>query len=498
MDRRQLLLSSAALGLQCAATNTAFANPDTYQSFHAALRRDPSLAVYADMVGERAGAASIKGRMPTDLEGAFFRNGPGRFELGGERYHHWFDGDGFAQRWQISQGQVSHRGKFVATQKFADESQAGQFLYPAFGTQVARRGAKNNDTLNTANTNLLPFGGRLYALWEGGSATELDPATLDTVGIRTWRDDLKSMPFSAHPKIDQDGSMWNFGALPGAGRLALYRIGADGKLLQAGVVEVAQLAMVHDFAISARHLVFLVPPYDLLADTGLSFAERHAWAGGGPQARPMRAVVVSKANLQVRQVFELAPSMVFHFGNAFDDGQTTRLDAVLHDGDALASFGALMRGERQSNRPERSHTAQITLDYASGKASQSRLFGSSEFPRVMPQQVGLRHRKLALLSSAARNREHILDTVNLVDTDTGKADSYTFEPGWQAEEHVLVPRRNARSETDAYLVGVAQDTRRGETVMTVFDAAHVGAGPLALARLAYRTPVCFHGNFLPA
>ena len=496
MNRRQLLLSSTALGLQCAAAPV-FANTDTYQRFHAALKRDPSLAVLADMVGERASAAVIKGRMPADLEGVFFRNGPGRFELGGERYHHWFDGDGFAQRWQISEGKVSHRGKFVATQKFTDESRAGQFLYPAFGTQVHRRGAKNNDTMNAANTNLLPFGGRLYALWEGGSATELDPATLDTLGIRTWRDDLKSMPFSAHPKIDQDGSMWNFGALPGADRLALYRIGADGNLLQAGVVEVAQLAMVHDFAISANHLVFLIPPYDVLPDTALSFAERHAWAGSGPHARPMRAVVVSKSTLQVRKVFELAPSMVFHFGNAFDDGQTTRLDAVLHDSDALASFGALMRGERQPNLPERSHTAQIVLDYASGKASQSRLFGNSEFPRVMAQQIGRRHRKLAVLSCAARNREHILDTVNLVDTDTGKADSFTFDAGWQAEEHVLVPRRHAQGETDGYLVGVAQDTRRFETVMTVFDAAHIKDGPLALARLAYRTPVCFHGNFLP-
>jgi carotenoid cleavage dioxygenase len=495
MNRRHLLGSGAALGLLPA---TAFANPDTFHSFHAALERDPTLAVYADMVGERAGDAIIKGRMPADLDGVFFRNGPGRFELGGERYHHWFDGDGFAQRWQVSQGKVSHRGKFVTTQKFIDESQAGQFLYPGFGTQVTRRGVKSNDTMNAANTNLLPFDGRLYALWEGGSAIELNPRTLDTVGIRTWRDDLRAMPFSAHPKIDQDGSMWNFGALPGADRLALYRIGANGELMQAGLVAVPQLAMVHDFVISAQHLIFLVPPYDLLSDTNLSFAERHAWAGSGPGARPMRAVVVSKATLQLRQVFELDPRMVFHFGNAFDDGQTTRLDAVLHDGDALASFGALMRGERQPNRPKRSHTAQVTLDYASGKAHQARLFGNSEFPRVMPQVVGRRHRKLAVLSSAARNREHILDTVNLVDTDTGKADSYRFNAGWQAEEHVLVPRRNARSETDGYLLGVAQDARRGETVMTVFDAAHVAGGPLALARLSYRTPVCFHGNFLPA
>jgi all-trans-8'-apo-beta-carotenal 15,15'-oxygenase len=497
MNRRQLLCSGASLGALSLLPATALADSDTRRRFHAALARDPSLSVYADMVGERAGDAVVSGRLPADLEGVFFRNGPGRLELGGERYHHWFDGDGFAQRWQVSQGKVSHRGRFVATQKFTDESQAGQFLYPAFGTQVTRRGIKNNDTMNSANTNLLPFNGRVYALWEGGSATELDPRTLETVGIKTWRDDLKAMPFSAHPKIDQDGSMWNFGALPGAGRLALYRIGADGKLLQAGVVEVPQLAMVHDFAISARHLIFLIPPFDLLPDTELSFADRHAWAGTGPSARPMRAVVVDKATLTLRQVFELDPHMVFHFGNAYDDGQVTRLDAVLHQGDVIASLGKLMGGERQPNA-QRSHAAQITLDYASGTASAARLFGAGEFPRVMPQVVARRHRKLALLSSAPRNRTLILDTVNLVDTDSGKAQSFQFAAGWQAEEHVLVPRRNARSETDGYLVGVVQDSQRGESLMAVFDAAHVSDGPLALARLPYRTPLCFHGNFLPA
>ena len=61
-----------------------------------------------------------------------------------------------------------------------------------------------------------------------------------------------------------------------------------------------------------------------------------------------------------------------------------------------------------------------------------------------------------------------------------------------------MPRAGARSELDGYLVGVAQDTRAGTSVLTVFDAARVRAGPLALARLPYRTPHCFHGNFLLA
>jgi carotenoid cleavage dioxygenase len=116
----------------------------------------------------------------------------------------------------------------------------------------------------------------------------------------------------------------------------------------------------------------------------------------------------------------------------------------------------------------------------------------------MPHVVARRHGRLALLSSDARNAALVLDTVNLVDTDSGRADSWRFGAGWRAEEHVLVPRRGARRETDGWLVGVAQDTTTNTSALTVFDAARVHAGPVALARLPYRTPHCFHGNFLAA
>ncbi|MES2899275.1 MAG: carotenoid oxygenase family protein [Pseudomonadota bacterium] len=496
MDRRTFIHASIGLGTLGLASGNALADASTYHKFQAALKRDPRLVVFADTVGERNGQAIIKGKIPADLRGVFYRNGPGRFELGGERYHHWFDGDGFVQRWQIGAGRVSHRGKFVQTHKFTEESAAGQFLYPAFGTHIARRGIKSNDTVNAANTNLLPFNGRLYALWEGGSAIEVDPLTLDTIGIKTWSEDMASMPFSAHPKLDPAGGMWNFGAMPGSSKLALYRIGASGQVLSMNVVEVPGLAMVHDFVVSAKHLIFMLPPYDMSADPDKSFAERHQWAGSGPAARPLRVLVIAKDTMQVRQIFELPPQMVFHFGNAFDDGATTRFDVVLHDGDALAELGQLMEGVRPATPDTRSHTALVTLDYARGKASVARLLGTSEFPRVSPLVVAQRHRKLALLSSSPRQKTAVLNTLNLVDIDSGKSDSYRFDDGWQLEEHVLVPRPNARAENDGYLVGVAQDTLRAETVLTVFDAARVSAGPVALARLPYRAPHCFHGNFL--
>lgn len=488
---RRQFISLTALGL---ASTSALADSETYRRFHSALAGDARLSVYADSAGDLSGDAVIGGRMPKDLNGVFFRNGPGRFELGGERYHHWFDGDGFAQRWQIADGKVSHSGRFVVTQKFNEESKAGQFLYPAFGTAIRRKGIKNNDTVNVANTNLLPFNGSVYALWEGGSATQLDPQTLVTRGVKTWRADLKAMPFSAHPKMDPDGGMWNFGNMPGSDQLIIYRLNAAGEVTRTAMVPVPQLNMVHDFVVSGRHLIFLVPPYDMQPGESLSLAESLRWAG---ERRPLRAVVVAKDTLTVRQVFELPARSVFHLGNAYEDGACTRLDAVLHEADVLHDVALSMHGQMRQLAANRSSTVQITLDYTAGVAREARLFGVSEFPRVAPQVVSARHRKLAVLG-AGRGQDLILNTVNLIDTDSGKVDSYAFGAGWQVEEHVLVPRRGARSETDAYLVGVAQDTRHSQTVLTVFDATNIQAGPMALARLPYRAPVCFHGNFLAA
>ena len=494
MQRRQFLTRALGFGALTLNVGSALADSATYKAFHTALKTHPELAVYADVNGAQAGVARIEGRLPKDLNGVFFRNGPGRFELGGERYHHWFDGDGFAQRWQISNGKVSHVGRFVQTAKYQNESKAGHFLYPTFGTHVGRAAMKNNDTINTANTNLLPFGGSVYALWEGGSATELDPVTLETRGLKTWRPDLKAMPFSAHPKLDANGSLWNFGAIPGSDQLALYHLSLDGSVAAVGVVTIPDVAMVHDFAVTAAHLVFLIAPFDVVQSPDTSFLDMHHWAGGGQNARPMRAVVIDKASLQIRQIFEMSPRMVFHVGNAFDDGNTTRLDAVFHEGVVLHELCNIMRGERPPKASASSSTVQITLDHGNKTVQEARLFGTSEFPRVMPQVVGQRHRALVVLGSTPD--VDVLNTVNLLNTDSGKADSYRFGAGWQVEEHVLVPRCIAKSETDGYLLGVAQNTRKRQTVMTVFEAARVSAGPIALAHLPYRAPHCFHGNFM--
>ena len=180
--------------------------------------------------------AWVEGKIPADLRGDFFRNGPGLFERGNQRYHHWFDGDGMVHAWRFTDQGVSHQARFVRTKKFVAEQEAGEFLVPAFGTAIVPKiPLRSSDTMNTANTNVIKMDGRLLALWEGGSAHALDATSLQTQGMVAWSPELAGMPFSAHPKVEVDGTMWNFGTM--LDKVVMYQFSPQGKLVKHHVMK---------------------------------------------------------------------------------------------------------------------------------------------------------------------------------------------------------------------------------------------------------------------
>lgn len=441
---------------------------------------------------------TLEGRWPAGLRGSFYRNGPARHTVGSVRYQHWFDGDGLVQRYAIGPQGVEHRARFVRTPKFAADSAAGRPTTDGFGTRVPGAAPPTSpDALNVANTSVLPWAGEMLALWEGGSAYRLDAQTLETRGAKTWSPETAGLPFSAHPRVEPDGSAWNFGIASAQGLLVIYRLARDGALQQAATLPVPSLPMVHDFAVTERHLVFLLPPfvYDHERFAAReSFLDSHVWTPG----LGLRVLVLPKDRLDAPRWFELPAGFVFHLGNAWEDGRTIRLDCM-QSPDAWHANTALkqvMEGRHTAHAYAR--LSFIELDLASGRARQTLAAPVAEFPRVDPSVVGRRYRQLFMAERADPGDRPGYDALLRFDVETGATDRYRFGRGVMVEEHLFVPRPGATREGEGWLVGTSLDLERKRTRLHVFDATNLAAGPLAQASMARAMPLGLHGAFVAA
>ena len=507
MQRRDLLALMAWLGIPWPATAQApDSGPDWSGQFAQARRKKPWLDAWANIDREYYSAqAAVSGQWPEQLRGTLYRTGPARHEINGYRNHHWFDGDGMVQAWRIDADGVRHQARLVETAKAKAERDAGRSLYP--GLMAAPDDAirpTSPDDVNLANISILHHHGRLLALWEAGSPYELDTDDLSTLGPYSLAEPgggsrMRGLPFSAHPRVDVDGSIWNFGYASAAGLLVFWHISPSGRLLQAERLAVDPMSMPHDFVVTAGHLVLLLPPFHYQPEaTADGFLNRYKWQ---PQL-PCRVLVVDKNDLRSHYFLELPAQWIFHFGNAWEDNAgVIRFDAARapDPGIMTATFSEVMRGNSVPGRAA-CHYA-YRLDTRSRTVSEEAMLERdlyTEFPAVDPRVSCRRYRKLVFLSRYAADQTPpgTLNTVNLFDIESGKRDSFHYPAKQIPEEHLYVPRPGSEPETVDWILGTAFDWHQGRLILNLFDAEAVAAGPVASAGVPYSIPLGLHGKFV--
>ena len=494
-SRRNILCAIASSPLFLATRAKAGRKAD----FNAGLARDAGLLAFATAQAMEFAAplSTSRGRLPAVLTGVLWRNGPAEHERFGHRYGHWFDGDGMIQAFAFNGTGVTHRARILDTPKRRAESRAGRRNMPAFGTLPPNPAPiLGPDDMNAANTSVLVHAGRVMALWEGGSALEVDPDTLAAKSFVAWREDLASLPFSAHPKREADGTVWNLGSpLSPRPMLLIYRIDAAGRLAGFNHIPVSPLGMVHDFIVTAKHLVALLPPFvvtpERLASSTLSFLDAHEWQ---PEIGT-RVLTIDKNTLQVVRRHELPAGFHFHHGNGWEERDgTIQLDLCQAPNPdfVIRDFRAPMRGDLHfpSANPR---YRRVTLPPVGPARIEDAAPGASDFPRIDPRRTGLRHRKLFALNGPHEGTNWKLRCVARLDLDGGAGDGWTYPPHQVPEEHIFVPRREA--EGDGWLLGPFLDTRRGASGLNVFDAMHLADGPLWQGELPYPLPYALHGTF---
>ncbi|MGB8404958.1 MAG: carotenoid oxygenase family protein [Mycobacterium sp.] len=445
----------------------------------------------------------IEGTLPPDLTGTLFRIGPGKFEVGDTVLKTMLDADGMVSRFILDGRSVRFTNRYVRTRQYRG------------GDRMTQRGITTNaPTLrgnlkppaNTANTNMVSICGELLALWEGGPPHKIDPDSLDTLGYKHFDGDRLGYlgAFSAHPKWDpRTGEVFNFGLdLFPTPRLRCFRVDRFGRNTQINSLPLWDMVWNHDFALTPRHLVFVLDPLrpnipTLLRTRSLAQALDYQARNGST-----RFVLVPRDGAKPRVIEHEALAHV-HVTNAFEDGGDTVVEFFrFDDPEIFRKLGKAWQEPADSTDPRahltidewpRGHLSRFRIN-KTGRITETVL--SATAPMEFPQydwRRSTREHNVTYAAAATADIGHY-NAVTRIDHRTGTQSTFDFGLA-QTGEPLFVPRSDTAAEDDGWLLVLNHDLPSHRSQLVIFDARTIADGPLASAHLEHHLPIGFHGTF---
>lgn len=436
----------------------------------------------------------VEGTLPADLRGTLFRNGPGLFGLHGKRYSHPFEADGACTAIRFERGKAFGASKITESAGLREERTTGKLLYNLAAPWWRRvsNGLRGRQK-NTANTNVMMWQGRLYALMEGAIPTELDPIDLATRGETTLDGTIVSM-FSAHPhRVASRKAIYNFGLEYGRiSCLHTYELPDVGPARHLGAIDLPYPPMLHDFIATDTHLVFFISPVRVdvprvMLQIG-GFGDMFKWKP--EKGTEVICVPIDRPAEPVR--FTVDAFYQWHFTNAFARGNQLVIDYVRYpDFASFYEIGAFARGGGEAALDaSQAHRAVIDLD-AKTLRSEPVLARACEFPTVAPGFEGREHSLAYLALDSLRG-------IGKLDVKTGAVTAHIVPDTQRVSEPLFVARPNATREDDGYVLALSHEGPSNRAFVSVYDAARIPDGPVARAWFDHQVPITFHGTFAPA
>jgi carotenoid cleavage dioxygenase-like enzyme len=419
----------------------------------------------------------VQGRIPAELNGWYLRNGPNA-RTGAA---HWCVGDGMVHGVRLENGRAAwYRNRWVRTESF--ENPIG--LYNDDGTR--------NLHSSIANTHVVRHAGKTLALMEFSLPYEISN-DLETVGVYDFGGKLTDS-MTAHPKIcPVTGEMHFFGT----GNIfephvVYHRADADGRLTVNRPIDVPALTMMHDFALTAEHVVFLDLP--LVFDLRVALAQQDVRE---LQDLPYRWDDDYGARLGVLRRddpygpvrwLDIDPCYVFHIANAFDVRSANENSVVLE----VVRYPEIWRDSSKFSADAALWRWKLNLD--TGVVEESQLDDRGvEYPRVDDRLAGAAARYSVAVGSDALVR---------YDLQRGTASEQRFGGGGRRapsapSEAVFAPAAGESDELAGWYLTYVYDPVADGTDLVVIDASDFEGEPVARVRLPRRVPHGFHGNWIP-
>ncbi|HEX5314235.1 MAG TPA: carotenoid oxygenase family protein [Gammaproteobacteria bacterium] len=437
----------------------------------------------------------VSGKLPAELAGVYVRNGPNP-AFAPISYTWPFDGDGMLHAVYLESGRARYRNRYVATPGLAAERRAGRAIYGGVAKpfpvapSLVGPGGDPGPLKNGAFIHVVGHGGRMYAMWEGGTVREIT-RELETRG--EWKPGM-SAPFAVapHTKLDPaTGELFliNYALLPPC--VQLYVLGPAGGLRRRVDVKLPVATMMHDFVLTERYIVLFHFP--LVLDP-LAPAKREPFLQWRPELGT-RIGLVARDDLAggVRWI-ETDPFFAFHFANGFERDGALVVDYV-HRPEFVLSRNRQPRASAPAMR-------RLQIDLAAGTCRSDPISdAATEFPRINESFATRASRwvyaPVRRGPAAADGEAPVYRGIAKFDCENGN--TMVFDLGGdEIGEAVFVPRANASVEDDGWLMAYVYRPRERASDFCVFDARALDAGPLASVRLPRRVPHGLHGNWFPA
>ncbi|MET1028049.1 MAG: carotenoid oxygenase family protein, partial [Dongiaceae bacterium] len=245
-------------------------------------------------------------------------------------------------------------------------------------------------------------------------------------------------------------------------------------------------AMVHDIAITERHVIaFICPVVFNLLQPGPP-------ASWQPEKGTMVAVVPrdARAAADIRWV-KGAPFFQFHTLNAFADGNRIEVTVPWYDSFSLTS------------RSSRLELHRLVIDTDAGTVEDHIIDDQAcEFPRINDAYLGRRARYGYVGLRDPRPGEvtqpGAFEAIARYDLMTGSKVVHQFPAGVTVCEPVFVADSEGKAEEDGFVFTFAHDAASTEGSFVILDARHLAGEPLAIVHLPRRVPAGLHGSWIPA
>ena len=444
----------------------------------------------------------MEGEIPRDLDGVYLRNTENPLHPALKTYHP-FDGDGMLHIVGFRDGKAFYRNRFVRTDGFLAENEAGEPLWPGLAepVQLAKRdggcGARTRMKDASSTDVIVHRGIALTSFYQCGDLYRVDPFSANTLGKETWNGNFPvDWGVSAHPKVD-----------PKTGELLFFNYSKQAPYMHYGVVdENNDLAhyidiplpgprLPHDMAFTENY----VDPQRFPAVLGpeIAPARRARYRGSTPTCR--RASRWSRAAAAASDVrwFEADPTFVLHFTNAYEEGDEIVLDGFYEGAPQPVDTGGnqwdkLFRFLALDRLQARLHRWRFNL--ATGEVKEEQLSESiTEFGTINPDYAATNYRYT--YAATGKPGWFLFDGLVKHDLRTGGEQHYHFADGVYGSEAAMAPRPGAAGEDDGYLITLTTDMDADASYCVIFDAARFSDGPVCKLALPERVSSGTHATW---